>query len=147
MSDRIPAVEPTAELVAEMLTESDNDYHDGHQWQPSISADGNVVSITITPYTVDGDECPEREFRAVVVEGDQPPIVLSRPDVDAYLGDVMAVIPGPINELEIRDGRVVNDDGCTSCQEPLVASWTPDEARVFAAYLVALAERAERNAQ
>lgn len=66
MSGSTPATEPTAERVADMFTESDNDYHDGWYWKPGISADGNVVSVRITPYSEDGDECDEKHFEAYV---------------------------------------------------------------------------------
>lgn len=70
---------PTPENVADMLTGGDNDYHDGNDWTPSITADGSVVRISITPYTEDGAELDKVPFCAVVVEGDQAPIVLPRP--------------------------------------------------------------------
>ncbi|WP_068924955.1 hypothetical protein [Planobispora rosea] len=53
---------PTPENVAEMLTSGDNDYHDGNDWHLGISSADNVVHITITPYTEDGDELPEAHF-------------------------------------------------------------------------------------
>lgn len=81
MSDITPetplaATPPTPENVASMLTSGDNDYHDGNYWHPSIGAGGNVVHIGITAYSEDGEKLPEAHFRAVVVEGEQTPIVL-----------------------------------------------------------------------
>ena len=80
MSDITPepvaATPPTPENVAEMLTSGDNDYHDGNYWHPSLSSDGNVVWIGIEAYSEDGEKLPEVHFRAVVVPGEQPPIVL-----------------------------------------------------------------------
>lgn len=79
------ATPPTPENVAEMLTSGDNDYHDGNDWKPGLSAHGSVVSIRVTPYAEareDLDWVPERlpdvHFRAVVVEGEDAPIVLDR---------------------------------------------------------------------
>lgn len=66
---------PTPENVAEMLTSGDNDYHDGNYWHPSISANGNVISIGITAYAEDGEKVPEVHFRAVVIEA--PPCVVA----------------------------------------------------------------------
>lgn len=76
----VAATPPTPENVADMLTSGDNDYHDGNYWKPSIGADGNVVHIGITAYSEDGDRLPEVHFRAVVVEGDETPIVLEWPN-------------------------------------------------------------------
>ncbi|MEU8378701.1 hypothetical protein [Streptosporangium sp. NPDC048865] len=70
---------PTPKNVADLLTEGDHDYHDGNEWSPSVSATGNVISIGITPVGEDDEELPEVHFRAVVVEGDETPIVLERP--------------------------------------------------------------------
>ena len=96
----IAAIPPTPDNVAEMLTDGDNDYHDGNGWHPSLSAAGNVVRIEITPYDAGGDECDPVEFRAVVVEGAQPPIVLARPaDPETGSDD-----DGP--ELSVFDGWV-----------------------------------------
>jgi hypothetical protein len=65
----VAATPPTPANVAEMLTSSDNDYHDGNYWHPSIGAVGNVVHIGITAYAddEDGTKLPEQHFRAVVV--------------------------------------------------------------------------------
>ena len=60
---------PTPENVAEMLTSGDNDYHDGNDWWPSLSRDGNVVRIGIEPVGQDYEtKLPEVHFQALVVE-------------------------------------------------------------------------------
>lgn len=65
---------PTPENVAEMLTSGDNDYHDGNDWWPSLSRDGNVVKIGIEPVGQDYEtKLPEVHFRAVVVPGETVP--------------------------------------------------------------------------
>jgi hypothetical protein len=74
----VAATPPTPENVAEMLTSSDGVHHDGNVWDRSIGSSGNVVGITITPYSEDGDELDEVHFVAVVVEGDETPIVIDR---------------------------------------------------------------------
>lgn len=66
--EKVAATPPTPKNVAEMLTSSDNVYHDGNYWHPSIGAQGNVVHIGITAYSEDGEKLPEVHFRAVVVE-------------------------------------------------------------------------------
>lgn len=75
--EKVAATPPTVELVADLLTEADNDLHDGYGWKPSLSNVGNVVEIGITPYSEDGDRLPEVHFRAVVVEGDGPVAIAS----------------------------------------------------------------------
>ena len=70
---------PTPENVAEMLTSGDNDYHDGNDWWPSLSRDGNVVKIGIEPVGQDYEtKLPEVHFQAVVVEGEETPLVFDR---------------------------------------------------------------------
>lgn len=76
---------PTPENVADMLTSGDNDYHDGNGWTPSLRATGNIIEIGIEPCTETGFALDEVYFRAVVVEGDQTPIVATGP-----LPDVLA---------------------------------------------------------
>lgn len=100
----VASTPPTPENVAQMLTDGDNDYHDGNYWHPSISAQGNVVSIGITAYADEGEKLPEVHFRAVVVEGEQTPIVLPAGAAADYIN---------------------RDDGyhwltCGTCEEPLV---------------------------
>jgi hypothetical protein len=85
-TDLTPATPPTVDLVADMLTEADNDLHDGYSWKLSLSSKANVVKIRITPYSepdeddLDDDpvELPDVHFRAVVVEGTETPLVLDR---------------------------------------------------------------------
>ncbi|MER5420383.1 hypothetical protein [Streptosporangium roseum] len=79
------STEITAEKVADFLTDADNDFHEGLDAWPSIRANGNVVEITLTPMDEDGDEDKDNasHFRAVVVEGDEAPVVAARPDVYA----------------------------------------------------------------
>jgi hypothetical protein len=83
----VAATPVTPENVAEMLTSGDNDYHDGNCWHPSLYAQGNVIHIGITAYADDdeGTKLPEVQFRAVVVEGEQTPIVLPA-GAGAYIG-------------------------------------------------------------
>ena len=69
-------------------------------------------------------------------------VTLPLPDFSTRL-DGAVPVPGPLDELEIREGHVVNEDRCPSCSDTIVAQWTPAEARAFAAYLAALADRAE----
>ncbi|WP_101790977.1 hypothetical protein [Nonomuraea indica] len=124
---------PTPENVAEMLTSGDNDYHDGNYWHPSIGADGNVVHIGITAYSEDGGKLPEQHFRAVVVEGEQTPIVLERPEElglcwDEDGGDLIAPTADGIRMW------------------PPSMAWfdmTVQEARELAAHLAAMADEWE----
>lgn len=82
----VAATPPTVELVADLLAEADNDYHDGYFWKLRMSASGNVAKIGIEPFADDGgdgddDEAtllPEVHFRAVVVPGEETPIVSDR---------------------------------------------------------------------
>lgn len=124
---------PTPENVAEMLASGDNDYHDGNDWWPSISADGSVISIGITPVGDDYEtKLPKVPFRAVVVEGDQTPIVLERPDELGISwedgGDLLALTNG---------GITLSPRG--------VDEWEldPAEARELAAQLAAMADARE----
>lgn len=70
-----PQTPPTPENVAEYLTSSDAVYREGN-WLPSVKAEGNVVAIRVIPLTADDEELPSVHFRAVVVEGEERPIVL-----------------------------------------------------------------------
>ncbi len=123
---------PTPENVADMIAWAHSDYHDGNEWYPGVSRDGNVLSITITPYDEGGSECPKVEFQAVVVEGDQPPIVLPRPadpgDLPADSGLYLDHRPGFV-QIGDRDEE-----------------YTPDQARLYAAHIAALADLAEQEA-
>lgn len=110
---------PTPQNVAALLVGGDNDYHGGNDWWPSTTAEDNVISIGITPVGEDYEtKLDEVHFRAVVVEGDQAPIVLPRP---AELGiswddgeDLLALTPDGIRlyprgmdvwELDSADAR------------------------------------------
>ncbi|SET51696.1 hypothetical protein [Nonomuraea wenchangensis] len=138
--EKVAATPPTPENVAEMLTMGDNDYHDGNYWHPSIGAAGNVVHIGITPYADDdeGTKLPEVHFRAVVVEGEQTPIVLERPAT-------LEVEWGPADEVRSWVSPdlfvVVNTMKATN-----VGFLTPVEARRLAARLAALADEAQKLA-
>ncbi|MGW4663237.1 hypothetical protein [Streptosporangium sandarakinum] len=74
--------EITAEKVADFPTEGDNDFHEDLDAWPSLRVTGNVVEIKMTPadYAGEEDEDNITHFRAVVVEGEDTPIVLERPD-------------------------------------------------------------------
>jgi hypothetical protein len=74
----------TAADIAEHLTGSDNDYTEALDGWPSLHAVGDVLHIKFTPAkpsdvddnAIGQDTKNIRHFRAVVVEGEQPPIVL-----------------------------------------------------------------------
>jgi len=72
-------VPPTPENVAETFTAGDNDFLDGDGWKLSLTAKENVVSIGVTPYDEDGNPVDEVHFRAVVVEGEETPVLLAGP--------------------------------------------------------------------
>jgi hypothetical protein len=147
----VAATPPTPENVAEMLTAGDNDYHDGNYWKPSIGADGNVVHIGITAYSEDGEKLPEQHFRAVVVEGEEAPIVLPRPDT-SFLGldfegsafdddDALGWQVVPYSTARKWNCEVEDADSILFRGAPGVIS--PAEARRFAAALAAMADTVE----
>lgn len=138
--EKVAATPPTPENVAEMLTSGDNDYHDGNYWHPSIGAAGNVVHIGITAYSDDGDKLPEKHFRAVVVEGEESPIVLERPDIT----DPSAVT-GPRFGEEAGDsfGHGWSVFATNHVLFGGTGHISPAEARRFAAALVATADALE----
>ncbi|GAA0970017.1 hypothetical protein GCM10009555_018190 [Acrocarpospora macrocephala] len=75
---------PTPDNIAAMLTDSDNDYHDGNDWHLGISAAGNVVSIEVTPHDVAHEELPVERFEAHVFAVEPAPPVASAPvELDA----------------------------------------------------------------
>lgn len=129
---RTPVTRPTPENVAESLTSDDNVYHDGYEWTPSLTADGNVVRIGITPTDAGGMDCDEVQFRAVVVEGEETPIVLERPDELGLSwddgGDLLALT---------REGIRLYPRGMDEWQ------LDPAEARDLAAQLAAMADAYE----
>ena len=126
----------TPEDAASVLTAHDEPHEDLDAW-PSVSPAGNTASITLKPMIEDRvgshpDDKAAEHFTAVVVEGDQPPIILPRPetpgehglwDIDIYV-DCRTVMlhAGPPHALDPRD------------------------ARLIAAHLAALADLAEREA-
>ncbi|WP_326828721.1 hypothetical protein OIE13_22705 [Streptosporangium sp. NBC_01810] len=75
-----PLTPPTPQGVADFLTSADNSFREGLNGWPSLTAKGNVVEIKVTPTDEDGDEDEDNavHFRAVVVEGEQTPIVFDR---------------------------------------------------------------------
>ncbi|MEU4224363.1 hypothetical protein AB0F17_08720 [Nonomuraea sp. NPDC026600] len=79
-TEKVAATPPTVELVADLLTEADNDLHDGYDWKLSMSSVGNVVRIGVEPFAddEDGTRLPEVHFWAVVVEGEETPLVFDR---------------------------------------------------------------------
>lgn len=124
---------PTPENVAEMLTDGDNEYHDGHHWDLSLTSVDNVVNICVTPYDVDDSEmlAPVR-FRAVVVEGEEAPIVLDPP---AELG-LTWLDGGPLLEL--------GDEGICLFPRGADEYWMdPSEAREWASQLAVMADAYE----
>ena len=128
---------PTPENVAELLTEGDNDLHDGNGWKPGLSATGNVVRISITPYDEDGNVLDDAHFRAVVVPGETVPIVLERPAEPGLCWDE----DGGDLILPIESGLRM---------WPPSSDWfdmTPAEARELAAHLAAMADDWETDQQ
>jgi hypothetical protein len=130
--EREPVNKPTPENVADMLTAGDNDFHDGNEWYPSISVDGNVVKIEVTPLDADGEQLHAVHFRAVVVEGEEAPLVLEWP---AELG---------MSWPDGGDLLALASDGIVFCPRG-VDEWVmdPDEARELAAQLAAMADACE----
>jgi hypothetical protein len=126
------ATPPTPENVAELLTSGDNDYHDDFRWKPSLYADGNVLHVEITPYADEGTQLPKVHLRAVVVEGEQTPIVLPRP---AEPG-IQWAFEGPMLEL-------TEDDIILSPPGSGVWVMDPELARELAAHLAAMADALE----
>lgn len=135
----VAATPPTPENVAKMLTMGDNDYHDGNYWHPSIGSIGNVIHIGITPYADDdeGTKLPEVHFRAVVVEGEQTPIVLERPSLEQDWTNP----PNDVRSWVSPDYFV-----CVQTWRTDVAYLTPEQARREAARLAALADEAQKLA-
>jgi len=68
---------PTPEGLASLLVERLHDtYDDGGDWDIRAHADGHMVAVALDH----GDGVGE--FRVIVVEGDEVPVVAPRPDVD-----------------------------------------------------------------
>lgn len=75
MSDITPA-----DVAADLFAAKDTHYDDsGKAWYSLVEAVDNVLNITITPTEGDGAHEPVH-FRAVVVEGDETPLVLEWPE-------------------------------------------------------------------
>lgn len=109
MTDRTPGVEPTIELVAELLADPACGYHDEHRWDVSAGANAEgVITIRITPYSLpieDSEPCPVRHFRAVVVEGETAPIVLERVtdlDMEELEGGGAADLDVPVADAPVE---------------------------------------------
>ena len=70
----VPNSAALASLIEERLDQS---YDDGGGWDIAAHAVENIIAVAL-----DDGETEVREFRAVVVEGDETPIVAARPDLD-----------------------------------------------------------------
>ncbi|MER6575772.1 hypothetical protein [Nonomuraea sp. NPDC001023] len=110
--EKVAATPPTPANVAEMLTSGDNDYHDGNEWKPGMSARGNVVHIRITPYTEPSDDIneetvalPDVHFRAVVVEGETVPDLSEMPRLKARLEAAEWCMTQALDALEHEEAR------------------------------------------
>lgn len=137
----------TPEKVAESLTGYSGEFFEEvHGWL-SFTAEGNILSIEATPaketaWGSDEDKDAAVHFRAVVVKGDQAPIVASRPDLaneNALQGPRIGEQP-----WDYPDGwsvHAANHVTFGGCGEISFA-----EARRFGAALIALADRAEAQA-
>ncbi|MEV4181672.1 hypothetical protein AB0J28_09515 [Streptosporangium canum] len=130
---------PTPENVAEFFAYVANDCADdgGNLWFPSIKADGDVIDIEITPGDENGTALDEVvHFRAVVVEGDEAPIVLPQPTELGLSwhdgGDMLALT---------RTGICLFPGGADEWEMP------PAQAREMAAHLAAMADAYEAAAQ
>ncbi|MEV7013460.1 hypothetical protein [Streptosporangium sp. NPDC051022] len=118
---------PTPENVAQLFASEETIYDGGPgSWYPLIEANGNVIEITVTP----GDE--PVHFRAVVVEGEEAPIVLPQPTELGLSwhdgGDMLALT---------RTGICLFPGGADEWEIP------PAQAREMAAQLAAMADAYE----
>jgi hypothetical protein len=77
--ERTPIAVPTPELIADSLTSGDGEYHEGHDWWESLTSDGNVVHIGITPTDEDGERCEKVRFEAHVFAVEPPGPVAAGP--------------------------------------------------------------------
>lgn len=121
--------EITPKYVADVLADADNELDDETGCWLSISTEDAVLHIKATSVS---DRDNPVHFRAVVVEGDETPIVLERP---AELGlswhdggDLLALT---------RDGITLFPNGADEW------SMSPDNARELAAHLAAMADARE----
>ncbi|MEV0831488.1 MULTISPECIES: hypothetical protein [Streptosporangiaceae] len=123
---------PTPENVAAFLAYTANECGDdgGNLWFPIVEADEDALKIAIQPGDENGTALDEVvHFRAVVVEGDETPIVLPQP---AELGLTWEV-----------GGDLLALTGDGICLYPCgVDEWlmSPAEARELAAHLAAMAD-------
>lgn len=72
-------ITPTPDGVAEALADGIDSFHHGYDWELDYSRDGNVVTIDVTPQDTDTGmrlDGKAKHFRAVVVEGEQTPVVI-----------------------------------------------------------------------
>ncbi len=147
---------PTPDTVARLMPAMAG-YHDGFDWSVSMCVNGNVAEIDVTPGDGGGRDLPEVSFRAVVVEGDQTPIIVPRPDLD----DKMALEGNSFEGDDTRGWQVVPYSSTekwvcwlADADSLLIrgASYMPvdgaghvsfAEARRMGAALIALADQAE----
>ncbi|MEU8151709.1 hypothetical protein [Nonomuraea sp. NPDC048901] len=125
----------TAEdVVSDLFAAEDTHYDDsGNGWHHEVTGCGNMIAIAITPSDDEGFKTDETfHFRAVVVEGEEAPIVLERPE---ELG---------IQWHEGGDLLALTHDGITLFPQG-VDEWSmgPDNARELAAHLAAMADAYE----
>lgn len=89
----------TTEDAASVLTAHDEPHEDLDAW-PSVSPSGNTASIKLTPMIEDRvgshpDDKAAEHFTAVIVEGDQPPLVAA---------------PGQAMRFSVADFSISRDD-------------------------------------
>ncbi|OPG13692.1 hypothetical protein [Microbispora sp. GKU 823] len=122
---------PTPEALAALLAELNGSYDDGGDWDIRAHADGHIVAFALDH----GDGVGE--FRAVVVEGDEVPVVAERP----YDLDNPENLNGPHFDGGDRLGWHVFATDHVVFGGSGHISWA--EARQFGAALIALADRHE----
>ncbi|MER6942537.1 hypothetical protein ABT294_00815 [Nonomuraea sp. NPDC000554] len=131
--------EITPEKVAAAVCERRDGWRESLESALSLTAEGHVLSLTLTRWDGEGDAETVRHFRAVVVEGTEAPIVLEPP---AELG-IQWHDGGDLLALT-RDGITIFPHGADEW------SMSPDNARELAAHLAAMADayeaaQAQRN--
>jgi hypothetical protein len=132
----------TPEKVAVLLAEDDDNgfYSDKVGGWVTFEAKGASVQVKVAHHDEAGEEVPDQtqHFRAVVVEGEQAPIVLERPaTLEKEWGPADEVRSWVSPDLFV----VVNTMKTTN-----VGFLTPVEARRLAARLAALADEAQKLA-
>lgn len=144
--------EITPELVAAAVCEGGFGWIESLQAALSVTSTGNVLSLDVARWDGENDAEVVRPFRAVVVEGETAPIVLSRPvleDTLEFEGGALAdddelgwqVVPyssGQKRSCFLREADGILFRG----QDPHISF---AEARRFAAALVAMADAAETS--